>query len=88
MKVIICGCGDVGSSIASYLFNEGHQVSIIDGDAEKLKKMENLMDIKSTTMQMKADSYKMAALSLEVRNQILKNVKENCYNKIIYKRCN
>ena len=34
------------------------------------------MDIKSVTAKMKADSYKMAALSLEARNRILKNVKE------------
>ena len=45
MKVVICGCGHVGSSIASYLFNEGHQVSVIDADAEKLKKIETSMDI-------------------------------------------
>lgn len=47
MKVIICGCGDVGSSIASYLFAEGHQVTIIDGDSEKLKKMESQMDVQA-----------------------------------------
>ena len=34
------------------------------------------MDIQSVTARMKADSYKMAALSLETRNSILKNVKE------------
>lgn len=34
------------------------------------------MDIQAVTAQMKADSYKMAALSLETRNNILKNVKE------------
>ena len=33
-------------------------------------------DIQKVTEQMKADSYKMAALSLENRNNILKNVKE------------
>ena len=34
------------------------------------------IDIQKITAQMKADSYKMAALSLEIRNKILKNVKE------------
>lgn len=38
------------------------------------------MDIQSITAQMKADSYKMAALSLEMRNNILKNVKEALLN--------
>ena len=34
------------------------------------------MEIQEVTAKMKADSYKMAALSLDVRNGILKNVKE------------
>ena len=38
MNVIVCGCGDVGSSIVSYLFREGHQVSVIDSDVDMLKK--------------------------------------------------
>ena len=33
------------------------------------------MNIKEATREMKADSYKMAGLSLEVRNNILANVK-------------
>lgn len=41
---------------------------------------EQKMDIKSVTAQMKADSFKMAALSLETRNTILKNVKEALLN--------
>ena len=44
---------------------------------EGVKSMYNQkMDIKAVTAQMKADSYKMAALSLETRNIILKNVKD------------
>lgn len=38
--------------------------------------MVEIMDIQTITAGMKADSYKMAALSLETRNNILKNVKE------------
>ena len=34
------------------------------------------MEIQKVTAKMKADSYKMAALSLDIRNGILKNVKE------------
>lgn len=34
------------------------------------------MEIQKVTAKMKADSYKMAALSLDIRNDILKNVKE------------
>lgn len=39
------------------------------------------MDIQAVTAKMKADSSKMAALSLEVRNNILKNVKEALLHK-------
>ena len=35
------------------------------------------MEIQKVTAKMKADSYKMAALSLEVRNSILRNVKKD-----------
>lgn len=38
------------------------------------------MEIQKVTAKMKADSYKMAALSLEVRNNILKNVKDALIN--------
>ena len=37
--------------------------------------MDRVMDIQAVTAGMKADSYKMAALTLETRNHILKNVK-------------
>ena len=47
MNIIICGCGDVGSSIVSYLFHEGHQLSVIDTDAETLRKLEGEMDIQT-----------------------------------------
>ena len=47
MNVIVCGCGDIGSSIVSYLFHEGHQVSVIDSDPERLKKLENEMDLQT-----------------------------------------
>ena len=39
------------------------------------KRMVRVMDIQAVTAGMKADSYKMAALTLETRNHILKNVK-------------
>ncbi|MBO5997829.1 MAG: Trk system potassium transporter TrkA, partial [Alphaproteobacteria bacterium] len=47
MNVIVCGCGDVGSSIVSYLFHEGHQVSVIDENVETLKRVENEMDLQT-----------------------------------------
>ncbi|MBP5534973.1 MAG: Trk system potassium transporter TrkA [Alphaproteobacteria bacterium] len=47
MNIIICGCGDIGNSIVSYLFHEGHQLSVIDTDAETLRKLESEMDLQT-----------------------------------------
>ena len=40
MKIIICGAGEVGYSLAKYLSSEDMQVTVIDDDTEKLQKME------------------------------------------------
>lgn len=42
MKVIICGAGQVGSSVARYLSSENISVSIIDPSAEVLNDMNNI----------------------------------------------
>lgn len=47
MKAIICGAGDVGSSIAKYLSEEKHQVVLIDTDNKKLKELECSLDIQT-----------------------------------------
>ena len=47
MKAIICGCGSVGSAIATYLFKEKHQVAVIDPDATKLKNLSDNLDIQT-----------------------------------------
>ena len=39
MKIIICGAGEVGFSLAKYLSSENMQVTVIDEDTEKLHKM-------------------------------------------------
>ena len=47
MKAVICGAGTVGYSIAKYLSEENHQVSVIDTDEKKLKDIENSLDVKT-----------------------------------------
>ena len=37
MKIIIVGCGKVGKTLATNLFNEGHDVTMVDQDSTKLK---------------------------------------------------
>ncbi len=39
MKVVIMGCGRVGAHLASVLDKEGHQVTVLDNDAESLRRM-------------------------------------------------
>jgi trk system potassium uptake protein TrkA len=40
MFVLIVGCGRVGSTVARAMLNEGHQVSVLDEDAEALAMLE------------------------------------------------
>lgn len=45
MKMIIIGNGKVGSSLASMLSNEGHDVRVIDINASALEKIQNTEDV-------------------------------------------
>ena len=47
MKIIICGAGEVGFSLAKYLSSEKMQVTVIDEDTEKLHKMTSAIDVRS-----------------------------------------
>mgnify|MGYP006253150313 CR=1 FL=1 len=48
MKIIICGAGEVGFSLAKYLSSENMQVTVIDEDTEKLHKMTSAIDVRSS----------------------------------------
>ena len=45
MEIIIVGCGKVGSTLAAQLYSEGHNVTVIDQDAVKVKAIANKLDI-------------------------------------------
>jgi trk system potassium uptake protein TrkA len=49
MKVIICGAGQVGFSIARYLAQEGNDVTVIDQSAELTRKIADTLDVKTVT---------------------------------------
>jgi len=49
MKVIICGAGQVGFSIARYLSSEGNDVTVIDHSAELTRKIADTLDVKTVT---------------------------------------
>ncbi len=45
MKIIIVGCGKVGSTLAEHLDQEGHDITIIDKQGEKLKYLSERIDV-------------------------------------------
>ena len=46
MKIIIAGCGKVGELLTSYISREGHDVVVIDTDAEIIEDIVNEYDVK------------------------------------------
>ncbi len=49
MKIIICGAGEVGYSLAKYLAAEEMEVTIIDINNDKLEKISNSIDVRTVT---------------------------------------
>ena len=45
LNIIIVGCGKVGSTIVEQLVKEGHDITIIDKDADRIQELSNLHDI-------------------------------------------
>ncbi|MBR6160023.1 MAG: Trk system potassium transporter TrkA [Lachnospiraceae bacterium] len=45
MKIIIVGCGKVGSTLAEHLDQEGHDITIIDRHWERLKYLSDRLDV-------------------------------------------
>lgn len=45
MNIIIVGCGKVGCALASQLNNEGHNVTVVDQNADKVKTIAGKLDI-------------------------------------------
>ncbi len=45
LKIIIVGCGKVGTTLIAQLINEGHDISVIDTDSSKIQEITNLYDV-------------------------------------------
>jgi trk system potassium uptake protein TrkA len=45
MKIVICGAGEVGSSIAKYLSDEGGDLTVIDQDANLVREVAQSLDV-------------------------------------------
>ena len=49
MKIIIVGCGKVGTTLAEQLNRENHDITLIDTDDEALKNISDNVDLMSVT---------------------------------------
>lgn len=47
MKIIVLGAGRVGSTVAENLAREGNDVTIVDDDAERLRELQDHLDIRT-----------------------------------------
>ena len=45
MKIIIVGCGNVGTTLTEQLSNEGHDITVIDNNRERLENISNADDV-------------------------------------------
>ncbi|MDP4650806.1 MAG: NAD-binding protein, partial [Haliea sp.] len=45
MKIIILGAGQVGGTLAEHLANEQNDITIVDTDADRLRELQDRLDI-------------------------------------------
>lgn len=46
MKIILVGCGRIGSTLAEELANDGHDLTLIDPNGDKLERLSNYLDLR------------------------------------------
>ena len=49
LKIIIVGCGKVGSTLVEQLCREGHDITIIDTNSNRIQEITNLYDVMGLT---------------------------------------
>ncbi|MCA9414150.1 MAG: Trk system potassium transporter TrkA, partial [Candidatus Omnitrophica bacterium] len=49
MDIVICGCGEVGGHAAEVLAQQGHNITVIDQKALRLRKIEDTLDVRTLT---------------------------------------
>ena len=47
MEIVICGAGQVGGYAAEALAGLGHNVTVIDTDASRLRRIEETLDVRT-----------------------------------------
>ncbi len=46
MNIVIVGCGKVGSTVAEQLFNEGHDICVVDCDDDAVERITQTLDVR------------------------------------------
>ena len=67
LKIIIVGCGKVGVAILKQLANEGHDITIIDKDPQKVATYANQYDVMGIV---ETEQITVCSLKREYRTQI------------------
>jgi trk system potassium uptake protein TrkA len=49
VKIIICGCGKVGTKIAEIMSQQKHEITVIDRDADAFRKLEAITESQFVT---------------------------------------
>ncbi|MDH4233566.1 MAG: NAD-binding protein, partial [Gallionella sp.] len=49
MKILILGAGQVGSTVAENLVGEANDITVVDQDAEKLRLLQDRLDLRTLT---------------------------------------
>ena len=45
LQIIIVGCGKVGQTLIAQLIKEGHNITLIDKNQQKIQELTNLYDV-------------------------------------------
>ncbi len=49
MKIVILGAGQVGSSVAENLVSEANDITVVDTDHARLRKLQDRLDLRTVT---------------------------------------
>lgn len=49
MKIVVLGAGTVGTAISDLLCQNGHSVTVVDADPERVKKIDETLDVRAIT---------------------------------------
>ena len=55
MRIVILGAGQVGSSVAENLVSEANDITVVDVNSERLKKLQDRLDLRTITGRVRFD---------------------------------